>query len=79
MKTKYVFCLLSCILFFCQSLLGGELKSEEEKTFKMKSGGSITIIGDEGPIKINSWDKQEVYIKITKRVWGRNSRRAEGV
>jgi len=47
MKTKYVFCLFICILFFCQSLLGGELKSEEEKTFKMKSGGSITIIGDE--------------------------------
>jgi len=79
MKTKYVFCLFTCTLFFYQSLLGGELKSEEEKTFKMKSGGSITIIGDEGTIKISSWDKQEVYLKITKRVWDRNSRRAEEI
>ncbi len=79
MKTKNVFCLFTCTLFFCQSLLGGELKSEEEKTFKMKSGGSITIIGDEGSIRIHSWDKQEVYLKITKRVWDRNSRRAEEI
>jgi len=79
MKTKYVFCLFTCTLFFYQSLLGGELKSEEEKTFQMKSGGSITIIGDEGTIKISSWDKQEVYLKITKRVWDRNSRRAEEI
>lgn len=79
MKAKYIFWLMTYTLFFFQSLLGGELKSEEEKTFKMKSGGSITIIGDEGTIKIYSWDKQEVYLKITRRVWDRNSRRAEEI
>ncbi len=79
MRRKYVFCVFTAMLFFSQNALGGELKFEEEKTFKMKSGGSITVIGDEGSIKINSWDKQEVYLKITKRVWDRNSRRAEEI
>ncbi len=46
MNTKNVFCLFTCTLFFCQILLGGELKSEEEKTFKMKSSDSITSLDD---------------------------------
>lgn len=77
MKTKSLFLMVACALFFCQTLLSREISSVEEHTFRLKPDGSITLIGDEGSIKVKSWDKQEVYLKITKRVWDRNPKRAE--
>jgi len=54
-----------------------EATQREEKTFRMKSGGHITIIGDEGYIRIKSWDKEEVSLRMTKRAWERSRARAE--
>jgi hypothetical protein len=54
-----------------------EIKKVEEKTFKMTPGGRISIEGDEGFIKINSWDKPEVNLIMTKRAWGRSQEDAE--
>lgn len=54
-----------------------EVSRVEEKTFKMSADGSVAVIGDEGSIVVNSWDKEEVYLKMTKRAWGRNRREAE--
>ncbi|MFQ5636477.1 MAG: DUF4097 domain-containing protein [bacterium] len=49
----------------------------EEHTFDIKPGAKIILIGDEGNIVVSSWDKNEVQLKITKRVWERSQKRAE--
>ena len=43
----------------------------------MTPGGHISIEGDEGFIKVNSWDKPEVHLVMTKRAWGRSKKDAE--
>ena len=48
-----------------------EVSRVEEKTFKMSADGSVSVIGDEGCIEVKGWDKEEVYLKMTKRAWGR--------
>jgi len=78
------------IRFICVLIIGGlligclamnsyssEVKKVEEKSFKMTPGGHISIEGDEGFIKINSWDKPEVHLVMTKRAWGRSQADAE--
>lgn len=77
MKTKTFFSLIILIFAFSQILIAKEIKSVEEKTFPMKFGGSVTVVGDEGNITVKAWDKEEVYLKITRRVWERNERKAE--
>lgn len=54
-----------------------EVSRVEEKTFKMSADGSVSVIADEGRIEVKAWDKEEVYLKMTKRAWGRNKREAE--
>jgi len=54
-----------------------EIKKVEEKTFKITPGGHISVEGDEGFIKVNSWDKSEVHLIMTKRAWGRSKKDAE--
>lgn len=54
-----------------------EIKKVEEKTFKMDPGGYISVTGDEGFIKINSWDKPQVHLVMTKRAWGKSEEEAE--
>lgn len=66
--------LLGCLVI---SSYSSEAKKVEEKSFKMTPGGHIAIEGDEGFIKINSWDKAEVKLIMTKRAWGRSQQDAE--
>jgi DUF4097 and DUF4098 domain-containing protein YvlB len=66
--------LLSCPAV---SSYSSEVKKIEEKSFKIRPGGHIAIEGDEGFIKINSWDKAEVNLIMTKRAWGRSQEDAE--
>ena len=65
------------ICFLSVSSYCDEVKKVEEKSFKMAPGGHISIEGDEGFIKINSWDKPEVHLVMTKRAWGRSQADAE--
>ena len=66
--------LLGC---FAISSYSNEIKKVEEKSFKMTLGGHISVEGDEGFIKISSWDKAEVNLVMTKRAWGRSHEDAE--
>ena len=54
-----------------------ELSKVEEKTFKFLPNGSISLTADEGSIVVKTWEKNEVYLKMTKRAWGRNRREAK--
>jgi hypothetical protein len=67
------------LLFGCLAVNSycNEIKKIEEKSFKMKPGGHISVEGDEGFIKINSWDKAEVNLVMTKRAWGKSQEDAE--
>lgn len=66
--------LMSCLSLSASSV---EVKKTEEKTFRMNPGGYVIVEGDEGFIKVNSWDKSEVHLLMTKRAWGRSQRDAE--
>ncbi len=65
------------IFYFSLNSFGNEVKKTEVKTFKITTGGYITVEGDEGFIKVNSWDKPEVHLVMTKRAWGRSEKDAE--
>lgn len=54
-----------------------EIKKVETKTFDMEFGGYVSVQGDEGFITVNSWDKPEVKLVMTKRAWGRTKEGAE--
>jgi len=62
---------------FVSNSYSSEIKKVEEKTFKIDPGGYISVKGDEGFIKINSWDKPQVHLVMTKRAWGRSEKEAE--
>jgi len=54
-----------------------EASRVEEKTFRLSSGGSIRLEGGDGYVSIRSWDKEEVFLRMTFRAWGTNRRKAE--
>ncbi|MFQ5601959.1 MAG: DUF4097 domain-containing protein [bacterium] len=77
MKSKIFILMAVCTLLGFESGVSKEIKKVEEKTFKLKLNSSVTIIGDEGTIVVDSWDKNEAFLKITKKVWHRNEELAE--
>jgi len=54
-----------------------EITKIEERTFDFTPGGRIQVSGDAGFIRVESWDKNEVYLRYTKRAWESNRRNAE--
>ncbi len=54
-----------------------ELTKTEERTFDFSPGGRVQVIGDAGFIRVESWDKNEVFLRYTKRVWESRRRDAE--
>lgn len=54
-----------------------ELTKTEERTFDFNAGGRIQVLGDAGFIRVESWDKNEVFLRYTKRVWDSSRRDAE--
>ncbi|MGH7456658.1 MAG: hypothetical protein ACRENG_35240, partial [bacterium] len=54
-----------------------ELTKIEERTFDFNPGGSVQVTGDAGYIRVESWDKNEVFLRYTKRVWESRRRDAE--
>ena len=62
------------IFSFCRA---EEIEKVEEKNFSLKPGSLISIAADEGDIMVSSWDKDNVFLKMTKRAWGRSRKEAE--
>ncbi|MCG3120811.1 MAG: hypothetical protein ALAOOOJD_03700 [bacterium] len=60
-----------------QSTPRDELIKTEERTFDFNAGGRIQVLGDAGFIRVEAWDKNEVYLRYTKRVWDSSRRDAE--
>ncbi|MDZ7290920.1 MAG: DUF4097 domain-containing protein [candidate division KSB1 bacterium] len=54
-----------------------EISKTEEKTFDFKPGGRVQVVGDAGYLRVESWDKNEVFLRYTKRVWEARRRDAE--
>jgi hypothetical protein len=54
-----------------------ELTKTEERTFDFNPGGRVQVTGDAGYIRVESWDKNEVFLRYTKRVWESRRRDAE--
>jgi len=78
--SKYCYLLVSggiLMFFLASNSYCSEIKKVEEKTFKIDPDGYISVAGDEGFIKVNSWDKPEVHLVMTKRAWGRSEKDAK--
>jgi hypothetical protein len=71
MNNKFYLLLLVFFINFSLSSISfcTEITKKDEKTFPIQPGGQITVKADEGFIKVDSWDKPEVYLVWTKRVW----------
>ena len=54
-----------------------EAKKVEKKTFNLKPGGLVTVIGDNGYVRVKSWGKEQVELTMTKWAWDRSERRAQ--
>ena len=54
-----------------------EVNRVEEKKFQFSPGGTISLFGNDGSITITTWEKDEVYLKMTRRAWARSKRDAE--
>ena len=75
-KIYRTFIILS-LAALCSLAWSANAKKVEEKTFRFTAGGDISIYGDEGSIIVTTWDKDEVYLKMTKRAWGRSQKEAD--
>ena len=69
--------LIAAISNFVHANTFEEIAKTEERTFDFNAGGRIQVIGDAGFIRVESWDKNEVYLRYTKRVWDSSRRGAE--
>lgn len=68
------------LILVCDFLHAGareEITKTEERTFDFNAGGKIQVIGDAGFIRVESWDKNAVYLRYTKRAWDSSRRSAE--
>ena len=77
MKIRLLPLYLILSLWIVTNSYGYEVRSKEEKSFKMNPGSYISVIGNDGYIKIDSWDKNEVHLVITKRAWAQSKREAK--
>ena len=77
LKTGFRF--LALFLFTTSIVFAAEVKKEEEKTFKFEKGGNIILVANEGMVEVKSWDKDEVHLKMIKRVRCRNRKEAERI
>jgi len=62
---------------FTSPSFGLDIKKVEKKTFNIEPGGYISVSGDEGFIKVSSWDRHQVRLIMTKRAWGKTKKEAE--
>jgi hypothetical protein len=71
--------ILTAALLSAGALRAGEIRKTEEKSFPMPAGGSVIVIADEGDVTIESWDKPEAFVTVTKKAWSRRKNRAEKI
>ncbi|MBN2030816.1 DUF4097 family beta strand repeat protein [bacterium] len=78
MNNRLWVCLLSIVLLLSTVSNGWSVERSrvEEKQFSMSPGGTVTVTADEGGIDVHTWEREEVYLKMTKRAWGKNDREA---
>ncbi len=69
-----IFCLTMSFAFRAMAV---EVSKTEEKTYKLDAGGLVSILADDGDIRITSWNRNEVKVKMTMRAWGRSRREAQ--
>jgi len=77
MKGLKSFLVLLLGILFTKSISAVEVSSTVEKTFQVKPGSQIVLLADEGDVVVSSWSKDEVFLKMTKRAWGRSQKEAE--
>ncbi len=73
-KQKFFIIIILFLFSLCQA---DEIKKIEERNFSLKPGSLISLTADEGDIIVSSWNKNEVYLKMTKRAWGRSRKETE--
>ena len=54
-----------------------DVEEIEEQDFKMEPGGTVKIAVDEGYVRITTWDRSEVSVKMMKHARGKNKREAQ--
>lgn len=72
-------CIAAAVLgmFMTAAVYAEEVKKVEEKTFSVERPARVQVTADEGNIEITTWEKSEIYLKITKRAWGSTREEAE--
>lgn len=66
MKTAYRnIALLAAAIIICANLTRAELKVLHEKTFPTSAGKQLKVDVSPGDVNITTWDKNEVYIKVS--------------
>ncbi len=73
-----------CLFGLLMALLVGfswadEVEKTEQKKFPLNPDGIVMLSCDDGYIHVQTWDKDEVLITMTKRAWGRTEKEAERV
>ena len=61
-STILFFILLLSILYV--NAIAGDLKVLKERTFQISPGKNLKVEASSGDVKVTSWDKSEVYVKI---------------
>ena len=77
-KMKYL--MLALCLMLVNTVLQGaksEYTKTYTKTYSLDSGGKVNIENIHGHVNINTWNKSEVYIKVTITVDASSERKAE--
>lgn len=77
MKLKAIITVKILLVIFIVNLYAYEAVEKEERTFKLNSGAFLELTGDEGNMKVTSWEKNEVWVKIEKRVFARSQKEAD--
>ncbi len=76
MKSIRYFSHIFFVAVLLPSVYAAEVSEEIVKTFDMKKDAYIIVIGDEGAITINSWDREAVKLRMVKRAWSSSERQA---
>jgi hypothetical protein len=54
-----------------------EVEQIEKKSFDLKPGGTVKITADEGSVRVDTWERSEVALTMTKHARGKGKREAQ--
>jgi DUF4097 and DUF4098 domain-containing protein YvlB len=75
-KSKILFVLISIVLF-AGLIYSYDYTTAKELVYKVDAGAKLRIENISGQVKIDSWDKGEIWVKYTMTVEGRSKEDAE--